>query len=283
MTGVASSASGFSVGHANGVCHLRHVAIVPQMQSRGVKQTLNFSMDDRQGSLLRNIQNPWLLAIDTSTEQASIALFDGHQLSEMTWPAGRDQTVSLLDQIDHLLTLSKLSIADVSAVGIAIGPGMFSGLSVGMSIAKGFALSANLPLIGISTLDAVALPHQSCSLPVIAVLAAGRGRLLWASYADGQVGDPRNGTAEELLAEIDTDGIDALICGEMTASQRSILCTSPSVHMPPSVGGASRASAVAELAWRRFENSEFDDAVTLEPIYLHAASPRSTGGGEGEG
>jgi tRNA threonylcarbamoyladenosine biosynthesis protein TsaB len=243
-----------------------------------VKQALNFSMDDRQGSLLSNIQNRWLMAIDTSTEQASIGLFDGHQLSEMTWPAGRDQTVSLLDQIDHLLTLSKLSVADVNAVGIAIGPGMFSGLRVGMSIAKGFALTANIPVIGILTLDAVAMPHQACSLPVFAVLAAGRGRLLWGPYVDGQGEEPRNGTAEELLAEVDANGVDALICGEMTTAQRAILDSSPRIHMPPSVIGASRASAVAALAWRRFENGEFDDAVTLEPVYLHAASPRSTGG-----
>jgi tRNA threonylcarbamoyladenosine biosynthesis protein TsaB len=155
---------------------------------------------------------------------------------------------------------------------------MFSGLRVGMSIAKGFALSANLPLIGISTLAAVSFPHQACSLPVFAVLAAGRGRLLWGSYVDGQGGEPRNGIAEELLAEVDANGVDALICGEMTIAQRAILDSSPRIRMPPSVSGASRASAVAELAWRRFENGEFDDAVTLEPVYLHAASPRSTGG-----
>jgi tRNA threonylcarbamoyladenosine biosynthesis protein TsaB len=228
---------------------------------------------------LSKTQSSWLLAIDTSTEQASIALFDGNQLSEMTWPAGRDQTVSLLDQIDHLLTLSKLSVVELNAVGIAIGPGMFSGLRVGMSIAKGFAFSANLPLIGISTLDAVALPHRACSMPVIAVLAAGRGRLLWAKYGDGQCGEPRNGTAQELHDEVDANGVDVLVCGEMAIGQRAILAISSHVHMPPTVGVASRASAVAELAWRRFENGEFDDAVTLEPVYLHAASPRSAGGG----
>jgi tRNA threonylcarbamoyladenosine biosynthesis protein TsaB len=216
----------------------------------------------------------WLLAIDTSTEQASIALFDGVQCSETTWPAGRDQTVSVLDQIDHLLTLTKLSVADLGAIGIATGPGMFNGLRVGMSVAKGFALSANLPLIGVPTLEAVALPHQACGLPVIAVLAAGRGRILWAKNDAGQLGEPRNGRPEELAAEIEETESNVLVCGELSRDQRKALGQLALVHLATMSGSICRALAVAELAWKRYERGEIDDAVSLEPTYLHAANPR---------
>jgi tRNA threonylcarbamoyladenosine biosynthesis protein TsaB len=222
---------------------------------------------------LNDASGKWLLAIDTSTEQASIALFDGHRLADLTWPAGRDQTVSVLDEIDHLLTLNKLSIADLAAVAVATGPGMFNGLRVGMSVAKGISFSASLPLIGLPTLDAVALPHLECELPIIAVLSAGRGRLLWARYADGHRAEPRNGTPEELATEIESGESDILLCGEIIQSHREILEKIARVRIAPITGVTHRASAVAELAWGRYLKGDFDDSVTLEPTYLHAASP----------
>jgi tRNA threonylcarbamoyladenosine biosynthesis protein TsaB len=219
------------------------------------------------------VPQAWLLAIDTSTEQASIALFDGHRLADLTWPAGRDQTVSVLDEIDHLLTLNKLTTAELAVVSVATGPGMFNGLRVGMSVAKGLAFSISLPLIGVPTLDAVALPHVECGLPIIAVLSAGRGRLLWARTADGQLTAPRNGTADELAAEINAGEIDVLLCGEIFPSHREILAKIARVRIAPISSVMHRASAVAELAWRRFQAGDFDDPVTLEPTYLHAATP----------
>ena len=215
----------------------------------------------------------WLLAIDTSTEQASVALFDGHRLTDLTWAAGRDQTVSVLVEIDHLLALNKLTIADLAAVSVATGPGMFNGLRVGMSVAKGLAFSASLPLIGIPTLDAVALPHVECDMPVIAVLSAGRGRLLWARLAGGQLTVPRNGTVDELAAEIASGEIDVLLCGEIIPSYREILAKIARVRIAPISSVMHRASAIAELAWRRYLAGDFDDLVTLEPTYLHAATP----------
>jgi tRNA threonylcarbamoyladenosine biosynthesis protein TsaB len=223
-----------------------------------------------------NTSAKWLLAIDTSAEQASIALYDGEHFADLSWPAGRDQTVSVLEQIDHLLSLNKLSIADLAAIGVATGPGMFNGLRVGMSVAKGLAYSASLPLIGVSTLDAVALPHVTCGMPVIAVLAAGRGRLLWSNYSGGHTSEPRNGTVDELASEIDAGGIDVLICGELLAVHRETLAQSPHTRLPPRSGVVRRASAVAELAYNRLLNGDFDDLVNLEPTYLHAAGPVRT-------
>jgi tRNA threonylcarbamoyladenosine biosynthesis protein TsaB len=222
---------------------------------------------------VNNTSAKWLLAIDTSTEQASIALYDGEHFADLTWPAGRDQTVSVLDQIDHLLSLTKLSIADLAAISVATGPGMFNSLRVGMSVAKGLSYTASLPLIGVPTLDAVALPHVTCGMSVIAVLTAGRGRLLWSNYSGGHASAARNGTADELASEIDAGGVDVLICGELLVVHREVIARSRHARIPPMAGGVRRASAVAELAYRRLQVEDFDDPVKLEPTYLHAASP----------
>ena len=224
---------------------------------------------------LASTERSWLLAIDSSSEQASVALFDGARVAEVTWLAGRDQTATLLGEVDRLLSLLHVGAAGVSAVAVAVGPGMFNGLRVGMSVAKGFVLGLDVPLIGISTLDVAAHPFADLELPVLAVVAAGRGRLVWAEYRPDQGGlrqsvPPRNGTIDELAAH--ARGLGAcLVTGELSPDQEKVVRTLPGVHIPPPSGRLRRASALAELAWDRFRHGDLDDAVELEPVYVHAA------------
>lgn len=72
-----------------------------------------------------------LLAIDTSSEVAGLALYDGQWVSELSWHAGRNQTASLLGEIRHILRLNQRDVRDLRAVAVAIGPGSFNGLRVG--------------------------------------------------------------------------------------------------------------------------------------------------------
>lgn len=220
---------------------------------------------------------PYLLAIDTTSAQAGIALFDGTSLHETTWQAGQNQTVTVLDQIDCLLSRSETEIAAVQAVAVATGPGMFNALRVGMSLAKGLVLGLDAPLIGIPSLDASALPYVSPLAPVIAVIAAGRKRLVWAEYRlkSGdleQVTSPRNGTFDELVAHARGIGTGVIVTGELTSDQAGDLGAMPDVVVPPRSGRLRRAGSVAELAWNRWLAGDTDDAIELEPTYLHAAS-----------
>jgi tRNA threonylcarbamoyladenosine biosynthesis protein TsaB len=220
-------------------------------------------------------ERQWLLAIDSSSEQASVALYDGVRVAEVTWIAGRDQTATLLAEIDRLFGLVHTDATRLTAIGVAIGPGMFNGLRVGMSVAKGFVLGLDIPLIGVSTLDVAARPFGGLGLPVLAVVAAGRGRLVWAEYRAGEDGfhqtvSPCNGTVEELAAH--SRRLDAcLVTGELTPDQASVIQSQAGVRLPPASGRLRRASALAELAWGRFQRDDLDDAVELEPVYVHAA------------
>jgi tRNA threonylcarbamoyladenosine biosynthesis protein TsaB len=218
---------------------------------------------------------PWLLAIDSSSEQASVALYDGARVAEVTWIAGRDQTATLLGEIDRLFSLTHIGVAAVAAVAVAIGPGMFNGLRVGLSIAKGFVLGLDVPLIGVSTLDVAAHPFAGLGLPSLAIVAAGRGRLVWAEYRDHRQSVlPCNGTIEALAAHAERIA-PCLVTGELTAEQERAIGSQPGVTVPPGSGRLRRASALAELGWLRFQNDDLDDAVELEPIYVHAASAPS--------
>ena len=214
-----------------------------------------------------------LLAIDSSTEQAGVGLFDGVRLAEVTWAAGRTQTASLLDQVDRLLALHGVTVADLGAIAEAIGPGTFNGLRVGMGVAKGLMLGLGVPLLGVSTLAAAALPYAEAGRSVVAIVAAGRGRLVWAEYRDGPDGwgpeaGPHNSTIDELSAFLPGRPAGAIVTGELTPEQEAIVASVPGVTLVPAPLRARRPAAVAALAWARYRAGEADDPVTLEPVYL---------------
>ena len=98
-----------------------------------------------------------LLAVDTSTAQVGLAVYDGVQvISEYAWRSGQRHTVELAPAVFELLKRCGLTMDDVRALGVALGPGSFTSLRVGLSLVKGFALARDLPLIGIPTLDILA-------------------------------------------------------------------------------------------------------------------------------
>src|SRR5690348_1308116 len=116
-----------------------------------------------------------LLAVDTSTAQVGLALFDGNQvLGEMTWTTRQHHTTELAPALAGLLGRSGASMEQVDALGVAIGPGSFTSLRVGLSFVKGLALARSLPIVGIPTLDIIAAAQPVSESQLITVLQAGR-------------------------------------------------------------------------------------------------------------
>jgi len=213
-----------------------------------------------------------ILSIDTSSSQGGIALYDGRKLSTRSFPAERSHTTRLLSEIHHLLDRADISIRELAAVAIATGPGAFTGLRVGFGIVKGFHLATSVPLIGISTLEATALAFSSCATPIVAVIGAGRGRLVWASYeANGaglkQMRPPRNGMVSELIEELRAFA-PLLVTGELDDDQAGIIGGLEGISLPPLPVRTRQPGALAELAWRRWQAGDVDDAGTIEPVYL---------------
>lgn len=199
----------------------------------------------------------WIAAIDTSSDRAGVALFDGVHANVLAWNARRNHTVATLEQLDHLLRLTSIDLLALDAVAVATGPGSFSALRVGLSIAKGLAFSLKIPLLGIPTTDAIAAQLAWTGQPVIAVMTAGRGRVVWSRYERGRLDHgPHNTTAGELSAQAG----GALVAGEV-----DLLGDSETVDLP--AGG--RVEQLGRLAWNRLIAGEQDDAALLEPIYVH--------------
>ncbi|WP_298815968.1 tRNA (adenosine(37)-N6)-threonylcarbamoyltransferase complex dimerization subunit type 1 TsaB [Chloroflexus sp.] len=213
-----------------------------------------------------------LLAIDTATAFTGLALYSPRgPLAECVWESGRNHTAQLLPQIDTLLRYVGATPADLTALAVSLGPGSWSGLRVGLSLAKGMALAGDLPLIGIPTLDALAYQYLPTALPVYPLIRLGRERYATAPFILRQrlerLAPDRNLTLGELCAEISGR---ALFCGDldpatMAALQRGL---GERAVFPLPAARLRRPAFLAELAWQRHLEQRYDDLATLEPIYL---------------
>ena len=209
------------------------------------------------------IEHRWLLAIDTSTDWAGIALTDGRDWAELNWSSGRRQTTQLLPEIDRLLGRMDMTVQEVGAIAVAIGPGSFSGLRVGLSLAKGFALAADLPIIGVSTLEATMVGWLDGERPLVGVVRAGRKRFVWAEH--GLIDDVRSGETSLLVASV-PEG--ARVVGELDDEVAVELAAKGCIVQDEPLR-RRRASAVAVIGWRRWRTGDVDDSAALEPVYIH--------------
>jgi len=214
-----------------------------------------------------------LLAIDTATRTAGIALYgpDGLQV-EHTWRTRANHTVELMPYVVRACEQQGLAPSELLAVGVSLGPGSFTGLRVGLSVAKGLALTLQIPILGVPTLDAAAYAHDRESLPICAVLPAGRGRWCAAFYETVDGSWQRCGDYQ-LLATMDL--VSALqqpvfVCGETDAALVRELrdATPDDVVLASPASTTRRCGYLAELAWKRFTAGESDDLSSLSPIYL---------------
>jgi tRNA threonylcarbamoyladenosine biosynthesis protein TsaB len=217
-----------------------------------------------------------LLAMDTSTAQLGLAIFDGSQvLGEYAWRSSQRHTVELAPAVFELLRRCGLTMENVQVLGVALGPGSFTSLRVGLSLAKGLALSRKLPLIGIPTLDILAAAQASSKLPLIVAIQAGRGRLAAGWYKSSKNGRKAKGparvfTIDALLNEVKSP---VIVCGELTAKERQVLLEKPEIRLVSPAQSVRRPAVLAELAWARWQAGDVDDQATLAPIYLHVAEP----------
>lgn len=219
-----------------------------------------------------------LLAVDTSTAQVGLALYDGAQVAgEFAWRSTQRHTVELGPAIPELLSRCGYGMEDIRALGVALGPGSFTSLRVGLALVKGLALARHLPLIGVPTLDVHAAAQPASKLPLLAAIRAGRGRFAVGWYKSSKNGWQPNGEARvvDLDALVDEIQSPAVLCGEFDAEVRGRLSELDGVHLASPAHSVRRPAILAELAWQRWQAGATDDEATLSPIYLHAAGNTS--------
>lgn len=216
-----------------------------------------------------------LLAIDSSTKNCGLAIFDGQRVRyESVWQSRDFHSVDLAPGIQQALAKTGMALSELKAIAVAIGPGSYTGLRIGLSLAKGLAFAHGLGLVAVSTLDVLAAGQSPRDLPMAAVLQAGRGRLAVGWYEvkkNRWVAKelPALMTAQELAELVHKP---TLICGELEEEDRATLGRKYKNAMLVSPAWSVRRPAfLAELAWQRWQTGDVDEAAGLAPFYLQAS------------
>ncbi len=218
---------------------------------------------------------PLLLGVDSATEIASWALWQGDALvGERTCEAGRPTAEVLLPAIDALLAATGVTLDDLSGFAVSIGPGSFTGLRIGVATVKGLAFAPAKRVVGVPTLEALA-GHAPGPGPVVALLDARRGEVYAAGFekhgdGEAQPADwlregvvPVAGLARRLPAGCRLVGEGLSVCGDAFAD------ADVEVQLPPYP--ATTARHVAALGARRFAAESLPSAAPLTPRYVRRA------------
>ena len=230
-----------------------------------------------------------MLALDTASTSGGVALVRGRAvLGEESWQVGGQQTSEVLPAAVRLWERAGITAADLDAVAVSAGPGSYTGLRVGFSLAKGMALARGLPVVAIPTLEAVAYQHRDAAARLCAVVDAGQGAALrrpFRAQGGGRGGGPRAGgpgggprqrgqvavlTPDELAGRLAAERRPLLVCGELYPRLIDPLRAeaAPGVRFVSPAGALRRPAFLAELALLRLAAGAVGDPAPLQPLYL---------------
>ena len=214
-----------------------------------------------------------VLGIETATNTGSVALVREKETISISPPQiVKTHSQSLLKSINDLLTDAKLSIKDVNGVAISIGPGSFTGLRIGLSVAKSIAYSTGCDIIGVSTLKAFALRHTNHKGLVAPLIDARRNEIYGALFE--VLGDAVHRKTNDMICEVSEfirligepvtfAGSGALKFKNAIVEElrEKALFATPDLQFPS-------AETVAHLGLKKILTGNKDDVKTLTPVYI---------------
>jgi tRNA threonylcarbamoyladenosine biosynthesis protein TsaB len=212
-----------------------------------------------------------VLAIDTSVSMGSAALFNdrGHQ-GEVLLNEAQKHSEHLMDQIDFLLKNTRFTLSQIDGFAVTVGPGSFTGLRVGITTAKTLAMACGKKILGINTLDLLALGVGNPGGWICPVINAFRGDVYAALYESKPSGPQKTGG--DLL--IKSEALMEKLCGPtMFTGEAEFVASTVKISSYPCTKAPAylclpRASVAAEEAYRRFRNKEGVDCQELNPYYI---------------
>lgn len=215
-----------------------------------------------------------VLGIETATPQVGCALGGAEGvLASFHASRGLRHAETLAPAVDFLRRQARLELSEVSVVAVDVGPGLFTGLRVGVATAKGMAHALRVPMVGLSSLDLLAFAVRYSPRLIGAVVDARRGEVFTALYRSVPGGvqrleRPRLCSPEDLASDLLARNEEALLVGDGARRYASIL--GDAVHVEIGEVGLAYPSAAAlvELAHPRAVREEFVPARELEPLYL---------------
>ncbi len=218
-----------------------------------------------------------ILALDTATRWTGLALHDGKRvIAEQGWSSKHTQTVELTPAVGRLLATADVKVADLRAIAVAIGPGSYTSLRVGLAVAKGLSMAHQIPLIGVPTLDIISAAIGLRTGSLVVIVEAGRKRVIagtyrWQERKGWQASEkPIVETWETLLFHLETS---TTFAGEISPDAAKLIRASKKpFYIVPAAASVRRAGYLAEIGWQRVRQGLVDDASSLAPTYLRDPS-----------
>jgi tRNA threonylcarbamoyladenosine biosynthesis protein TsaB len=215
-----------------------------------------------------------LLALDTATAQVGVAIGDdGDVRSEVRIVGGRRHAEQLAPAIQFVCRESGIELGQVAAIAVGIGPGLFTGLRVGVTTAKVMAQALRVPVIDVPSLDLVAYPLRHVGRLIVTALDARRGEVFHAMYRPVPGGVQREGpyavgSADELIADLEAGGEEILLAGDGIARHRAAFAQLERSELAGPQFAAPSVAALVELATAHFEREQFSTPWDVQPLYL---------------
>ena len=215
-----------------------------------------------------------ILGIESSTVQVGAAI-GGHEgvLAQAHSARGKRHAENLTPMIDFIRRQARVDLRDISCVAVDLGPGLFTGLRVGVASAKALAQALRVPMIGVPSLDLLAFPVRFSTRLIAAAIDARRGELFYAFYRQvpggvQRLSEPQLGSPDDLGSEIVASGEDCLLVGDGAVRYSGQFEMLTKIELADSGLSYPSASSLVQLAHAKALREEWVKPWELEPLYL---------------
>jgi tRNA threonylcarbamoyladenosine biosynthesis protein TsaB len=218
-----------------------------------------------------------ILGIDTATQQVGAAI-GGHEgvLASFQAAKGKRHAETLVPAIQFLCAQTRVELSEISAIAVDIGPGLFTGLRVGVATAKAMASALKVPMVPVTSLDLLAFEVRWSPRRIVSVVDARRGEVFYAFYRQvpggvQRLSEMRCASPEELCSEIQATGEEVLAVGDGALRYREELTELHKVEVEDAGLAYPSPAALVQLAHSKAVREDFVNAWDLQPVYLRKA------------
>jgi tRNA threonylcarbamoyladenosine biosynthesis protein TsaB len=215
-----------------------------------------------------------ILGIDTATDQVSCAV-GGHEgvLASMRTARSRAHAETLAPAIRFVCEQARVELEEIGAVAVDVGPGLYTGLRVGIATAKAVAHALSVPMVGLPSLDLLAFPVRFSNRLVAAVVDARRGEVFWALYRQvpggvQRISEPAVGSPDDLANELMVAGDEILVVGDGALRHAEVFEGLSGVEQAGQGLEHPDASSLVQLAHARALREQFVSHEQITPLYL---------------